>query len=517
MQVVPTTFYTTCITPPKPPASCSNEIVTSATGSVTFTDNGSTLNVAPLNAESDAEFNAPFAVGAHSVAASYPGDPSYNTSTAAAVAFTVAKATPAIALTSAVSGLGGTLQTGQANTFTIQVENTANGGNLSTYGVGGFVPVAAPTGSVTITGLPSGVPTSAVLAGSIDAGTTFVGSTATITAPSTTPAGTYTVTITYSGDANYNVATSTGTVTIGAAATTQPTTTTVTSSATSTSITAGVTLTATVSAASGQAAPAGSVAFTTAQGGSTVALGVASLTAATANTSTATFTVDSQSLQPGSNPITVVYLGSSTFQTSSALITITSGPSFTLAGSAVTATAGTPATATITITPNGGFVGGVALSCAVVSGPSGATNTPTCSVSAPAAITTSTTNVTATLTINTTAPTTAALDNPLNRIFTLGGGATGATLAALLFFGLPARRRRWRSLLSLLVFAAIAGAVIGCGGGSSTAPSTPTTPTGGTTSGTYTVNVTGTGSTTSANSTNPSPVTQTVQVAVTVN
>jgi hypothetical protein len=97
-------------------------------------------------------------------------------------------------------------------------------------------------------------------------------------------------------------------------------------------------------------------------------------------------------------------------------------------------------------------------------------------------------------------------------------GATGATLAALLCFGLPLRRRGWRSLLSLLVFAAIASAAIGCGGGSSSTPTTPTTPTtGGTTAGTYTVNVTGTGATTSANSTNPSPVTQTMQVTVTVN
>jgi hypothetical protein len=463
-QVLPTSYYTTCVTPPKPPASCSTEFVTSATGSVTFTDSGTTLNAAPLNAEGDAEFNAPFAVGTHSVAASYPGDPSYNASTAAAVAFTVAKATPTVLVTPAATGAGGTLQTGQPTTFMIQVENLSNASNLSNYGVGGFVPVAAPSGSVTITGLPSGVPTSAVLGGTIDAGTTFVEGTAAITVPASTPAGTYTVTITYSGDANYNVAAASGTVTIGAAATTgQATTTTVTSSATSTSITAGVTLTATVAAPAGQAAPTGAVVFTAAEGGQIVSLGQAALVASTTtpNTSTATFMVNSQNLQPGSNQITALYLGSApNFQPSSALITVTDGPSFTLAGAAVTAP-GTPATSTITITPTSGFVGSVALTCTVGSGPSGATNLPTCSVSAPTAITTSTTNVTATLTINTTAATSAALDNPLNRIFTIGGGATGATLATLLFFGLPQRRRSWRSLLSLLLFAAIAGAAIG--------------------------------------------------------
>ncbi len=130
------------------------------------------------------------------------------------------------------------------------MENLTNASNISNYGVGGFVPVAAPTGSVTITGLPSGVPTTAALAGTIDAGTTFVEGTAAITAPASTPAGTYTVTITYSGDANYNATTATGTITIAAAAAGQATTTTVTSSATTTSITAGVVLTATVAAPS---------------------------------------------------------------------------------------------------------------------------------------------------------------------------------------------------------------------------------------------------------------------------
>jgi trimeric autotransporter adhesin len=514
-QAVPTTYYTTCLSVPKPPASCSTASFTSPTGSVTFTDSGTTLNTATVNVEGDAEFNAPFSVGTHSVAASYTGDASYNASTAAAVAFTVAKATPVIAFTPRVAGAS--VQTGQPTTFTIQVENNSNGSNLSTFGVGGFVPVAAPTGTVTITGLPSGAPTSATLAGTIDAGTTFVEGTAAITVPASTPAGTYTVTLNYLGDANYNVAAASGSITIAAAAAGQATTTTVTSSATATSITAGVVLTATVAAPTGQAAPTGTVTFTTVEGGSIVSLGQAALAAGTANTSTATFTVNSQTLQPGSNQITALYLGSApTYQPSSAVVTVTDGPSFTLAGTAVTATPGTPATSTITITPTSGFLGNVALTCAVVSGPSGATGMPTCSVAAPSAITASTPNVTATLTINTTAATSAALDNPLNRIFTFGGGAAGATLATLLFFGLPVRRRNWRSLLSLLVFAAIASAVIGCGGGSSTPAPTPT-PTGGTTAGAYTVNVTGTGTTTSANSTNPAPVTQTMQVAVTVN
>ncbi len=116
--------------------------------------------------------------------------------------------------------------------------------------------------------------------------------------------------------------------------------------------------------------------------------------------------------------------------------------------------------------------------------------------------------MTATLTVNTTAgftPATGALHNPLQRIFTFGG--SGA-LAALRFFGLPIRRRGWKTLLSLLVFAVIVGAAIGCGAGASTSGSSTTgTTNNGTTTGTYTVTVTGTSGSTAA----------TTAVSVTVN
>jgi hypothetical protein len=80
----------------------------------------------------------------------------------------------------------------------------------------------------------------------------------------------------------------------------------------------------------------------------------------------------------------------------------------------------------------------------------------------------------------------AKVDKPLKRIFTLGGSVA---MSALLLFGIPARRRRWKALLSLLLFASIAGAVIGCGGATNAAK-TPANP--GTTLGAYTVTVTGT-------------------------
>jgi hypothetical protein len=104
------------------------------------------------------------------------------------------------------------------------------------------------------------------------------------------------------------------------------------------------------------------------------------------------------------------------------------------------------------------------------------------------------TAVTTLLTINTTAASAAALRNPLEQIFTVGGGVG---MVAMLFFGLPIHRRRWKTLLCLLLIAEFARAAIGCGGTaySTAAPANP-----GTTAGGYTVKVTGTSGATMANS-----------------
>jgi trimeric autotransporter adhesin len=185
-------------------------------------------------------------------------------------------------------------------------------------------------------------------------------------------------------------------------------------------------------------------------------------------------------------------------------------PSFTLSSTAVTiASPGPSGTSTITITPSGGFTGSVALSCAVSSGPTGGADAPTCSVTAPPAIS-GTTPVTATLTISTTPASSAALHDPMRRTFQVGGGVA---LAALLFFSVPGRRRRLKTLLGLLLSAAVADAGIGCGSAVNNTPTTPANPgaptntTPGTTPGSYTVTVTGTSGAT----------TVTTPVSITVN
>ena len=169
---------------------------------------------------------------------------------------------------------------------------------------------------------------------------------------------------------------------------------------------------------------------------------------------------------------------------------------------------------TVTVTPSFGFTGSVALTAAVTSSPTGAVNLPTLSFGATTPVSiTSTAAGTATLTISTTAASTtscSAMNQTHPPIPWKAGG--GAALACLLLFRIPARRRKLRGLLGMLVLlGAFAGAAMGCGGGggasnggggSSCTPQTVA----GTTSGAYIITVTATSG----------AITQTGTVALTV-
>jgi hypothetical protein len=94
------------------------------------------------------------------------------------------------------------------------------------------------------------------------------------------------------------------------------------------------------------------------------------------------------------------------------------------------------------------------------------------------------------------------VDKQLKAIYTV---ERSLAVSALLLFGLPPCRRQWKSLIPLVVFAGIAGAVAGCGGGMNNRLTSAASP--GTTIGMYTITVTGTSGTTTA----------TTAVSVTVN
>lgn len=127
---------------------------------------------------------------------------------------------------------------------------------------------------------------------------------------------------------------------------------------------------------------------------------------------------------PGTYTVTVT--GSSQGEQASASVqVIITGPAatpmFTLSGSNINIpSSGGNATASITITPSGGFTGSVALSCAVT-GPSGSADVPTCSASQTTPVSGSSA-VTATLTVNTQSGT-----SPGTYTATITGSSGGIT------------------------------------------------------------------------------------------
>jgi subtilase family serine protease len=227
------------------------------TGSVVFSDNGATVYSAPVDMTGVGNYTAAYSQGSHSVSASYSGDSSYQPSTASAVNFTVVKDTPAILLTingsSSAHGI-----TGQSTVLTVQVTNSSNYSSTAT----------PPTGNVTLSGAPSGVPGSAALSPAIVRLTLTltpvvqsVEGVATIVFPSSVPAGSYPITVTYPGDSNYSASIASMTVTIASADARKPSSITATASATSSTPFAPIEITSTVSGQTGSPTPTGTVNF----------------------------------------------------------------------------------------------------------------------------------------------------------------------------------------------------------------------------------------------------------------
>jgi hypothetical protein len=218
-----------------------------------------------------------------------------------------------------------------------------------------------------------------------------------------------------------------------------------------------------------------------------------------------TFNISAGALAVGSDALTAIYtpdaLSSVIYFGASNTVTITVAappqPAYALTAANVTLAAGaaTGDTSTVTVTPSGGFTGSIALSAAVTTSPAGATLLPALSFGSTSPVNITGTNAgTATLTIFTTAASSPGCTNTSSRpqrasAYTFAGTA----LACLLFFGIPARRRRWRSLLGIfLLLAAFTATMTACGGGGHGGVACPQVITPGTTAGNYTITVTGT-------------------------
>ncbi len=218
-------------------------------------------------------------------------------------------------------------------------------------------------------------------------------------------------------------------------------------------------------------------------------------TAATLVNGSATINVIAGALAVGSDTLTVSYTPSNssvyTAATGAATVAVTAfvPQDISIGGTTVTLAPGATSknTSTITITPSGGFVGNVQLLAAITSSPTGAVQLPTLSFTTNPVSISGATAGTTTLTITTAAP---VSPTTISRGPGSWYAAGGATLACLLLFGIPARRRSWRTMLGMLALlvALAGGGVLGCG--STNTFVTPETP--GTTAGTYTITVIGT-------------------------
>jgi subtilase family serine protease len=275
-----------------------------------------------------------------------------------------------------------------------------------------------------------------------------------------------------------------------------------------------VTVTISVSGSSGT--PTGKVSVTSgAYGTGAQTLGVGTCTAANCP-----ITIPAGALAVGADTLVVTYSGDTTYATTmnnSTIVTVTgtsSSATFVLNNpipvvSPTTIAPGVTSAATITVSSTNGYAGTVTLTCALTS-PTTLTDPPSCAVTkgSPVTLSSGTTSGTATVTVSTTAASSAALVYPKlpGKGRGLFGAGSGALLALLLFFGIPARRRSWRSMLGFLVLMAALGSLAAC---NSTQTASPP-PNTGTSAGTYTFTVTGTGNPTVT----PAP---TVQFAVIVN
>lgn len=149
------------------------------------------------------------------------------------------------------------------------------------------------------------------------------------------------------------------------------------------------------------------------------------------------------------------------------VVTNASGSGFTIAGTAVTIKGGatTGNTSSITVTSVAGFEGVVTLTATLTSSPSGAQNPPTFSFSSSNSVLIGPALVgTSTLTINTTATAGCTLAQKARGEIPWQSGG-GAVLACMLLFGIPTRRRNWRTVLGTLTLVMLAASFLACGSG----------------------------------------------------
>jgi hypothetical protein len=353
---------------------------------------------------------------------------------------------------------------------------------------------SSPAGGTTPTG------TVTLLSGAyISAAESLTNGSVVITIPADSlSVGTDTLTASFNGDSIYATAVNMATVTVTSAATLTPTVT-VTPASSTVNSDASLNVQVMVSGGGGNPIPTGTVAIS--GGGYNSGTAQNQLDA----TGSFTFTIPPNSLSAGTDTLTVTYSGDGNyvFASNTATVTVTES-TFSLAPVVTPSTIapGASASAAITVSSLDGYAGAVTLTCQQQSGPASATDAPSCfvtSISAGVNLSSSAPSGTVTFSVSTTAPVTASLAYPnvypsqhgKGRGWAGAGG--GAILALLVFLGIPARRRSWRSMLGALLLMAALGSLTACGGGGSSSSTPPPNTDPGTTPGNYVFLIQGTG------------------------
>ena len=348
---------------------------------------------------------------------------------------------------------------------------------------------SSPSGGITPTGTVTLSTPSTLAAGGYTSSAKSLNSSGSYTftiSGGTLSAGTDTLTANYSGDGTYGATSGQSTVTVTAAAKLLASVTVTPGSST---LNSNATLTVTGSVSGTGPTPTGTVTLTS---GSYTSAAVT-----LSNTGTYSFSVPGTSLSAGSDTLTVTYSGDSNYGTASntANITVTES-TFTLSVTTAPGTISSPGgstSATITATGQNGYpaTGTVQLTCAQTAGPSnGYGDAPSCvgpsgsvAMGSGGAFTVSTSAVIADL----------VLPKATGHGRGWVGAGGGAVLAFLVFLGIPARRRSWRSMLGMLVLMVALGSLAGCGGGGSGGSGGGGNSDPGTATGTYTFTVSGIG------------------------
>jgi hypothetical protein len=419
---------------------CSDGTASCPTGSLTVTDNGAALDGGSfmLNPYATAEDRVvQLSGGSHTIAASYPGDPSYNASSGS-ITVQVSPVNTAISQPTSTPAAPPANQSVQlvAN-VTTSSDGAPPSGTVRFYDNG-----TAMTGTLTMTGKPAngsqGASTLAVLTSSF------------------TSVGSQTVTAQYNGDANYNASALSPALTVTVSAGTQLASTITVPTASANPALAGsaVTLTTTVSPVSGSggtAAPTGTVSFLD---GSTALSGTVNY--ATSGT-TLTAALSYSWTSAGAHSITAQYAGDSNYKaaTSSVLsLTVNQPYTLSLSQTAITQTGGGSGVVTLTLAPASGFSGQVDVSCTPSSSQAMCSPTP----SAPNGIAVNS-GTNATTPVNYTVPALTSAARPQHPWEPLGGGV----MAGFFLLAVPRVRRRGRWMLATFMLAS-AFFLISCGG-----------------------------------------------------